>query len=203
MSEYDQQATPKDIRKGFTAHRKELQRLALFLTGDESLADACLTAARAFAATYKNVFLHWVLHWVRRATIVSAIRLQPLRIKQLAEMYTARPCLHGAHPLLTSEEIELLKARYRNCALQLDLLCRFALVMYGIEKYSPAQAALLLGVSKEAFDAAYCATLQLLSANIPTRPIDSRQSQNQLPQLPVIFGQENKSDVNKPCEIPD
>jgi DNA-directed RNA polymerase specialized sigma24 family protein len=200
MSGYNRQATQKDIRDGFTNHHEELLRLALFLTGDERLADSCLTAARALAAAYKNVFLHYVTQWVRRATILSAVRLQQLRLSQLGNMYTARHCPHEVHPVLSAEEIDSLKAQCRTCALQLDLLCRFALVMYGIEKYSPAQAALLLGVSQNAFDAAYCAALESLKENIPTRLADSHKSQIHVPEMP-IFGQERKSDVSEPYQI--
>jgi DNA-directed RNA polymerase specialized sigma24 family protein len=198
MSEYDRHASLKDIRNEFTKHHDELLALALFLTGDEGRAETCFTAARALARAYKNVSLPYVIYWLRRATILSAVQLQQLRITQLADMYTARLCPHGVHPVLSPEEVDSLRAQRRACALQLDTLCRFALVMYGIEKYSPAQAALLLGVSKKAFDAAYCATVESLKANIAT---PSRKQQSQAPELPLIFGQERKRNVSGPYQV--
>ena len=45
---------------------------------------------------------------------------------------------------------------------QLDVLCRFVLILCGVEKSSSGEAALLLGISKNAVEAAYCAALESL-----------------------------------------
>jgi DNA-directed RNA polymerase specialized sigma24 family protein len=42
------------------------------------------------------------------------------------------------------------------------VLCRCALVLCGIEKYSTREAALLLGIDYTSVESAYCAALQFL-----------------------------------------
>jgi hypothetical protein len=163
MKEYVRHAKRADMRRAFAAYRREeLRQLAVFLTGNQELADTCMVDACALAVTYNQVFLDWLAHWARRATIVSAARLLQARIAQLGALHERHSCPHPEHPLLAPEEIELLKAQRDTVANRLDLLCRFALVMYGVEKYSAPQSALILGVSRTAFEGAYCAALESL-----------------------------------------
>ena len=153
---------PIDSRLALTEYREELQRLALFLTGDKKLAQVCVVNACRLAETYNDSFLEWLQHWARRATIASAIKLQQVEISELSTSYEKRPCPHRVHATLSPGEIELLRAQPQDCAVRFDLLNRFALVMFGVEKYAPQQSALMLGVSETAFASAYCAALESL-----------------------------------------
>jgi len=45
---------------------------------------------------------------------------------------------------------------------QLDVLCRFVLILCGVEQRSSGEAAVLLGISKQVVAAAYCAALESL-----------------------------------------
>jgi hypothetical protein len=122
------------MRRAFAGDRKEeLRQLAAFLTGNKELAKTCMINACALAVTYNQVFLDWLDHWARRATIISAARLSQAQITQLGASYEQYSCPHSQHPLLTLEEIELLTTERDIVASRLDLLCRFALVMYGVE----------------------------------------------------------------------
>jgi hypothetical protein len=47
--------------------------------------------------------------------------------------------------------------RFGRC---LDVLCRAAVVLIGIEHYSPTESAQILGISRTAVEAAYCAALE-------------------------------------------
>jgi DNA-directed RNA polymerase specialized sigma24 family protein len=155
-------ATADDFRKAFTEHREELEWLAFFLTGNQDLVQSCMVDAYALAVTQKQVFLDWLEHWSRRATILSAIKMQQSRIAQLGAAYRRHPCPHREHARLTPEEIELLKTHPNDIVGRIDVLCRFALVMRGIEEYPPKQSALMLDVNGVAFEAAYCAALESL-----------------------------------------
>jgi DNA-directed RNA polymerase specialized sigma24 family protein len=157
-----QHATTDAVREAFTEYREWLEWLALFLTGDEDQVAPCMADACALAATQTQVFLDWLEHWARRATILSALKMQQSRIAQLGAAYQGHPCAHREHASLAPGEIELLKARPLDLARRLDVLCRFSLVMRGIEEYSTKQSALMLGVSGASFDAAYCAALESL-----------------------------------------
>ncbi len=157
-------ATTEDVCRTFTKHREELISLAVFLTGDEQLAAACVVEACALAATSNNVFMDWLGCWARRATIRSAIEMQRLRIAQLAPAYKQRPCIHGGHPAVPDEDLELLVASSDGLRKRLNVLCRFALVMRGIENYSALDAALMLGITKSSLEAAYCEALRSLES---------------------------------------
>ena len=45
---------------------------------------------------------------------------------------------------------------------QLDVLCRFVLILCGVEQRPLSEAALLLGISTHAVEVAYCAALEWL-----------------------------------------
>lgn len=163
-------ATPEDLQRSVSEHREQLHWLALFLTGDESLAAACLSHAALLAITQQQVFVDWIEHRVRRAVIVTAAKLQQTRILQLASDGRLHHCSHLHHPLLTGPELKLLQQLPHENAFRIDVLCRFALVMCGIEGYSAHKAALMLEVKRSAIDAAYCSgieSLSLLIANFP------------------------------------
>ncbi len=157
-------ATAEDVYRTFTNSRDELIWLAVFLTGDEQLAAACVLDACALAAASNNVFMDWLGCWARRAIIRSAIEIQRLRIAQLKPAYKHRPCTHDGHPALPEEDLELLIACSDGLRKRLNVLCRFALVMRGVEHYSSLDSALMLGITKSSLEAAYCEALHSLES---------------------------------------
>ena len=150
------------IGRVFSQHREELEWLANFLTGDENIAAACLVDACALAEPENPVFQEWLLEWVRLATIRSAVQVQQKRIAQLSSAYLQRRCIHGGHPALSSDFVELLVEESSVLIPRLDVLCRCALVICGLEKRSAYEAAGLLGIDPAGVEGAYCAAIKSL-----------------------------------------
>jgi DNA-directed RNA polymerase specialized sigma24 family protein len=156
-------ASEGEVQEAFNEYREGLDSLALFLTGDPSMAEACIVDARALASTHNHVFEEWLEHWARRATILSAIEMQKASIAQLASGYERCPCPHQEHASIAPEFAGLLKNRGESLIYRTDVLCRCALVLRGIENYSAGEGALMLNISRAAFNGAYCAALQSLA----------------------------------------
>jgi DNA-directed RNA polymerase specialized sigma24 family protein len=165
-------ATGGEVQEAFNQYREGLDSLALFLTGDPRLAEACIVDARALASTHNHVFEEWLEHWARRATILSAIDMQKTRIAQLASAYERCPCPHQEHASTAPEIAELLNKQGEGFIYRTDVLCRCALVLRGIENYSSSEAALMLNISRAAFNGAYCAALQSLAIVTPEMAVD-------------------------------
>ncbi len=159
---YLRHVTAEEIRRVFREHLEEVEWLALFLTGNEELATVCMVDACAVAAAPNDVFVQLFGCWIRGYTIRSAIEMQQVRIAELASFYERRPCDHREHAPLASEDLDLLYERPDKAAVRIDVLCRLALVLRGIEGYSPVESARILGVSPTVVEAAYCAALQAL-----------------------------------------
>lgn len=156
-------ASEGEVQEAFNEYREGLDSLALFLTGDPRLAEACIVDARALASTHNHVFEEWLEHWARRATILSAIEMQKARIAELASAYERCPCPHREHASIAPEVAELLKKQGEALIYRTDVLCRCALVLRGIENYSSGEGALMLNISRAALSAAYCAALESLA----------------------------------------
>lgn len=155
-------ATGEEVRKAFREHREELAWLAVFLTADAELAKVCVVDAFALATTPKDVLAQSLEPWTRRCTIRSAIEMQQSRISLLASIYERTPCRHRNHAPLAPFALDLLCDKSEELGLCLDVLCRAALVLCGIEGYSSAESALILGASRAAVEAAYCTALEFL-----------------------------------------
>ena len=155
-------ATGEEVRKAFREHREELAWLAVFLTADAELAKVCVVDAFALATTPEDVFAQSLERWTRRCTIRSAVEMQQSRIALLASVYECAPYAHGDHAPVAPVVLDLLYERPEEVGIHLDVLCRAALVLRGIERYSLTDSALILGVSRTAVEAAYCAALQEL-----------------------------------------
>lgn len=152
----------EDIRAAFADYRDELMWLALFLTGDKRRAETCVVDACALATTNNAVFRDWLLRWARRATIRSAIEMKRSCVAQVAAAYKPHACSHRKHVALSEQAIELLVAQSDVLVDQLDVLCRFVLIMRGLENYSARDSALLLGIGGDSLETVYCAALQSL-----------------------------------------
>jgi DNA-directed RNA polymerase specialized sigma24 family protein len=155
-------ATGEEVREAFREHREELAWLAVFLTADEELAKVCLVDAFALAIMPKDVFARSLERWTRRCTIGSALEMQHSRIALLARVYECAPYARQDHAAVSPIVLDLLYETPEEVALRLDALCRAALVLRGIERYSPIDSAHILGVSRTAVEAAYCVALQEL-----------------------------------------
>jgi DNA-directed RNA polymerase specialized sigma24 family protein len=153
-------ATADEIRAAFTEHREELAWLAGFLTGDEMVAAACIIDARKLAQNEGKVVQEWLWTSARDATIRSALDVQQVRIGQLSSVYDRCDCVYGEHAALPLEMLEFLVRESDEIRLRLDSICRFVLVLRGIENRLLPEVALLLGISEHAVEAAYCAALQ-------------------------------------------
>ena len=162
LDAYLHHATGEEVRNAFREHREELAWLAVFLTVDAELSKACVVDALALATMPKDVFARSLERWTRRCTILSAIEMQQWRISLLASVYERTPCCHRNHAPLAPVVLDVLYERPEEVGLRLDVLCRAALVLRGIERYSATDSALILGVSRTAVEAAYCAALQEL-----------------------------------------
>jgi DNA-directed RNA polymerase specialized sigma24 family protein len=151
-----------EIRRTFADNHDELMWLALFLTGNKQLAEVGVVDACALATTSNEIFHNWLFCWARRATISCAIEMKRRRIADLAAAYERQACTHRNHAALSQPAMEVMVACSDALVDQLDLLCRFALVMRGVENYSAADSARRLAVSEVSVEAAYCTALQSL-----------------------------------------
>jgi len=150
------------IGRVFSQHREELEWLANFLTGDENIAAACLVDACSLTEGENPGFDEWLLKCACLATIRSAVQIQQRRIVQLSFAYTQRPCIHGGHTALSSDWREILVEESSVVIARLDVLCRSALVICGLEKRSAYEAAALLGIDPAVVEGAYCAAIKSL-----------------------------------------
>jgi len=155
-------ARPEDIRAAFTDHKEELTWLAEFLTDDELMASACLIDARTLTDDNMDEICGAALaSWPRDATICSALDFRRMRISELAWVYEHRVCCRPHRPL-SLEMLEFVVRHSDAIRLQLDSLCRFVLIVCGVEQRSASDAALLLGISKHVVEVAYSRVLQAL-----------------------------------------
>ena len=159
---FPEPAVSEYVGSVFSQHREELEWLANFLTGDEQIAAACLVDACALAESENPGLQEWLLKCASLSTIRSAAQIQQRRIAQLSSAYKQRGCIHGGHTVLSSDWREVLVEESSVVSARLDIFCRFALVICGLEKRSANEAALLLGVDPTSVEGAYCAAIKSL-----------------------------------------
>ena len=156
-------AGAEEIRAAFTEHRRELTWLAEFLTDDELMASACVADARNLTDNNEDeICQECVRRWPREATIRSALDLKRMRIAELSSAYEDGAFAGQQHPPLSLDSIELVVRESDVIRLRFDSLCRFVLILCGVEQRSTGDAALLLGISKHAVEAAYSRALEWL-----------------------------------------
>lgn len=157
-------SAPKNVRQAFDEQREELIWLASFLLAAPELVDVCIVDAFEICLRDGAALGESPKHWAQRAIVRSALEMQQYRIAMLSPIYQRRRgCSHGQHASMSPEALELLTTRSPQALVHIDALCRFALVLCGIENYSATECANILGVSRQAVDAAYCAGLQSLN----------------------------------------
>ena len=159
-------ATADDIRNVFGDYHNALRWFAVFLIGDEKLADACIVDACTIAQTQTPTFHEWLVHWAARATVRCALQRQRGCIAELAPEYEKGEPDQVELPPLSAEHFRLLVKNSEDIHARLDILCRFVLVIRGIAKDSYSEVAAQLGISRSAVERAYCVafdTLKLMS----------------------------------------
>ena len=153
-------ATGEEVRSAFRKHKEELAWLAVFLTRSAELAKVCVVDAFALATAPSDVVAESVERWTRCCTIRSAVEMQQSRIALLASTYERTPSGPRNHAPLDPVVLAVLYEKPEELGLCLDVLCRVTLVLCGLEGYSSTDAALMLGISRTAVEAAYCSALE-------------------------------------------
>ncbi len=154
--------TAEEVRAAFAEHPEQLEWLAKFLTADKRLSEVCIADACALASTESDVTVQWLEPWFRACTIRSAVEMLHSRISALASIYERADDHRYSPAPLHPDTLDLLYEQPEQLARSLDVLCRAAVVLIGVERNSFSQAARILGVSRTAVELAYCAALEVL-----------------------------------------
>ncbi len=155
-------ASAEEIRMAFIENKQALTWLAEFLTDDETIASACVIDALSLTERAFEIGKEWLWTWPRYATIHSALDIQRIRIAQLSPVYNRGDCIPAHHGALSQDMVGFVASESSTVRRQLDVLCRFVLILCGVEQRSSGEAALLLGISEQAVAVAYCAALESL-----------------------------------------
>ena len=159
---FPEPAVSEYVGSVFSQNRVELEWLANFLTGDEDIAQACVVDACAQAESANLSLQESSSTWASKSTIRSAAQVQQQRIAQLSRAYTRCGCVHGGHTALSFDSCDILLEESSVVFARLDIFCRFALVICGLEKRTANEAALLLGVDPASVEGAYCTAIKCL-----------------------------------------
>ena len=165
--------TAEAIRGAFLTSQEELRSLAAFLTGDDRVGEACVLDACEFMQRSCDAGTDWLTVSPAFATLNSAIQVQQSRIAELAPVYENRLCSGRTDEQLPAESLEFIVLESNAIRSRLDTICRFVLVMCGIEKRASTEAAKCLGISRWAVEAAYCAAIESLAIIDCQRHIES------------------------------
>jgi len=157
-------ATADDIRQAFGDYHNVLHWLITFLAGQERGTDSQIIDACALAETQTPDFHDWLVHWAARATVRHALQSQSEQIRELASQYETEPALHPDHPPISIDQFRVLITNSDQIRAQLDVLCRFVLLIRGIAKEPIEEVAAQLGISGNAVESAYCVAFDLLRA---------------------------------------
>ncbi len=174
-------ATIEDIRNAFGDYHNVLRWLAAFLTGDDSLAQACVVDACTIAETQTPDFHEWLVHWAARATVRCTLQREHTKIVELVAKYETGEAA-PEHPPLSVKQFLWLINNAGEIHARLDVFCRFVLVLRGIARDSYDEVATQLGINRSAIEQAYCvavdsltmvAKLDLCGASLPTSDLNS------------------------------
>ena len=157
-------ATPDDIRKVFGDYHNALRWLALFLVGDEKIAESCIIDVCTIAETASADFHEWLVYWAARATFRAAFQQKRELVQQLGLMYEDEGTCGHEQPPLSPEQFRGLIERSVYVHSRLDVVCRFVLVMRGLAKDSIDEVAAQLRMSRRAAERAYCTAFSIVAA---------------------------------------
>lgn len=170
---FDERGRIPDVRHGihdmiaraFEDCREQIFWIALLLTGSAELANTCVLEARTLANRENNLRPEHLERCARFATIRSAAGIVQPQLKLAKTGYEQWSCPHTYHPALSREVIDLIQFPDAMARLlQLDAVCRFALVLRGIEGYTTRQSAFLLNMSSAVIEAAFCTAMAEVEA---------------------------------------
>jgi len=176
-------ASPDDVRKVFGDYHNALRWLALFLVGDEKLAEECVIDVCTIATEASPDFHEWLVHWAVHATFRSAFQRMRTAIAELARKYEKTDLAFEEHPPLSAKQFQCLVSNSEPIRNSLDVLCRFVLVMRGLAKDSPEQVSAELAFSQVAVERAYDVAFKTLAREptetqqAPFPPLFLRDSQ--------------------------
>ena len=165
--------TPEAICGAFSEHQEELRWLAAFLTGDDGMGEACVFDACACMQKSCDGGADRLTASPAFATVNSAIQVQQSGIAELAPVYANRVCSGRTDEKLAAESLEFIVLESDVIRSRLDTICRFVLVICGIENRAPTEAASWLSISRSAVEAAYCAAIDSLEVIDCQRQIES------------------------------
>jgi len=157
-------ATADDIRNTMGEYHNVLRWLTKFLIEDANDPDAYIVDAGALTETQMPDFHEWLVHWAARATVRNALQGQHERIAQLTAQHEKSAADHLDHPPITIDQFQALIRNSEQVRSQLDVLCRFVLLIRGIAKESVDDVAGELGISRRAVEHAYCVAFDLISS---------------------------------------
>ena len=158
----DVATTPEVIRGTFAAHEEELRWLAVFLTNNDDVAEACLIDACAVAQGCCREVRESLSISPTMAIVEAAISVQRNRIGQLAGLYEKRLLAQFPPEQLPLDALGFIVAQSDTLRFRLDSLCRVVLILCGIEKCTPVEVAGWLAISVSAVEAAYAAALAMV-----------------------------------------
>jgi DNA-directed RNA polymerase specialized sigma24 family protein len=113
-------------------------------------------------ANAENLAEIWQDHtgeFARRALLHSAAEIMRRRIAELAATY-GHYLSETEDPPLSRQMLEVLVTHSESLRKDLNTLCRFVLVTYGIEGYSASECARILGIGTTVIEAAYSVVLE-------------------------------------------
>jgi len=165
-------ATSHDFCRIFRDNLASLYLLSLLLTGDQSKAEHCFTAALEECRYAKQVFRDWAYVWAKAALARNAIaELQP-RPGRVGS-FLAASFAAGDSELLNQGAFEL------RSVLALPHFVRFVFVLSVLEQYSKHDCSLLLGCSFDEIQSAHIRALELIAS--------AGQSAPRRDSIPQIF----------------
>lgn len=150
------------IRGNYVEHQEELRWLAVFLTGNDEVAEACIVDACEFSQRLFDLMPDGLPVSPAFAAVDSTIEIQRARIADLSRVYERRLCLHDRHEQLPRASLEFIVMESEVIRSRLDTLCRFVLIICGIERFTWDEAARWLGISALAVEGAYCVAVDWL-----------------------------------------
>ena len=162
-------ATAADVRDTFGDYHNVLRWLTNFLISDNSGSDVYIVDAGGLTESPTPDFHDWLVRWAARATVRNVLRSQRERIAELAVEYENKPAAHQDQPPLSVEQFHALIKNSERIHAELDILCRFALVIRGIAREPVEEVAAQLGISRAAVEGAYCIAYDTVSGiELPT-----------------------------------
>lgn len=148
-------ASPDDVRRLFGDYRNVLTWLSMFLTRDKVLAEHSVVDACTIAEQQGELFHDWLIYWGARATVRIAYQQVHEEVTKLASEYALMAVQVEDQKPLSAEMLRVLVENSEVIASNLDVFCRFVLVLRGIAQDGFEDVARHLGSTVPATELAY------------------------------------------------